>query len=85
MPQLSENEGVLCLDGPHNPLPLDLPAVNGETASLGKFFDMERFVALVRPDHIVGLVMSPSDLLHGELEIRAALGRFAIPFLASCR
>ena len=58
---------------------LDLPAVNGETASLVKFFGMERFVALVRPDHIAGRVISPSDLLHREPEFRAALGRLQPP------
>ncbi len=35
---------------------LKLPLVDGDVARLGKFFERDRFVALIRPDRIVGWV-----------------------------
>lgn len=52
---------------------LGLPAVNGDLAALTRFFERGEYVALVRPDHIVGAVADPAGLEHAQF--LAALGR----------
>jgi 2-polyprenyl-6-methoxyphenol hydroxylase-like FAD-dependent oxidoreductase len=41
---------------------LGLPAVNGDLAALTRFFGRDYYVALIRPDHVVGAVASPKTL-----------------------
>jgi hypothetical protein len=52
---------------------LGLPAVHADLAALTRFFDREEYVALVRPDHIIGAVADPATLEHEQFA--AALGR----------
>jgi 2-polyprenyl-6-methoxyphenol hydroxylase-like FAD-dependent oxidoreductase len=52
---------------------LGIPAVNGDLAELTRFFDSAEYVALVRPDHIVGAVADPGML--EPARFAAALGR----------
>ncbi|OLT02305.1 hypothetical protein BJF90_29565 [Pseudonocardia sp. CNS-004] len=52
---------------------LGLPAVHADLAALTRFFDREEYVALVRPDHIVGAVADPATLEHEQFA--AAMGR----------
>jgi hypothetical protein len=41
---------------------LGLPLVNGDVATLTRFFDHEQFIALIRPDHVVGAIGdAPTD------------------------
>jgi 3-(3-hydroxy-phenyl)propionate hydroxylase len=56
---------------------LGLPLVNGDVAALTRFFDRERYVALIRPDHIVGAVTDSTDT--DSAEFAAALGRRLLP------
>ena len=41
---------------------LELPVVDGDVAALAKFFGRDRFVALIRPDRIVGWVGKGDDV-----------------------
>lgn len=52
---------------------LGLPLVNGDVAALTRFFDRDRYVALIRPDHIVGAIADPTKTDH--IQFAAALGR----------
>jgi 2-polyprenyl-6-methoxyphenol hydroxylase-like FAD-dependent oxidoreductase len=56
---------------------LDLPLVNGDVAALTRFFDRDHYVALIRPDHIVGAVADPTIPDH--TQFTAAMG-----WLQSC-
>ncbi|MGH3512199.1 MAG: hypothetical protein ACRDRB_07965 [Pseudonocardiaceae bacterium] len=40
------------------------PLVNGDVAALTRFFDRDQFVALIRPDHIVGAIADPTKPDH---------------------
>jgi hypothetical protein len=51
---------------------LDLPLVNGDVAALTRFFDRDYYVALIRPDHIVGAVADPTIPDHAQFA--AAMG-----------
>lgn len=52
---------------------LDLPLVNGDVAALTRFFNRDRYVALIRPDHIVGVIADPAQPERDRFT--AALGR----------
>ena len=52
---------------------LGLPLVNGDVAALTRFFDRDCYVALIRPDHIVGAIADPAKTDH--TQFAAALGR----------
>ncbi len=52
---------------------LGLPLVNGDVAALTRFFDRDHYVALIRPDHIVGAIADPTKPDHAQFA--AALGR----------
>ena len=52
---------------------LGLPAVNGDLAALTRFFGRDNYVALIRPDHIVGAIADPKTL--DCVPFAAALGR----------
>ncbi len=51
---------------------LGLPLVNGDVAALTRFFDRDHYVALIRPDHIVGAIADPTKPDH--VQFAAALG-----------
>lgn len=53
---------------------LRVPCVQCDVASLRKFFNKDEFVALVRPDHIVGLSAAPSELPAMRASFHRALG-----------
>lgn len=40
---------------------LDVPVINGDVAELTRFFGRDRYVALIRPDHIVAAIKDPGD------------------------
>ncbi len=75
-PQMPEG-GVLYAGDPTRPRALadqlGLPLVEGDLALLTRFFDREHYVALIRPDHIVGAVADPTQPDHTPFS--AALGR----------
>jgi hypothetical protein len=52
---------------------LDLPLVNGDVAALTRLFDRDHYVALIRPDHIVGAIADRTKPDHAQFA--AALGR----------
>jgi 2-polyprenyl-6-methoxyphenol hydroxylase-like FAD-dependent oxidoreductase len=52
---------------------LGLPLVNGDVAALTRFFDRDHYVALIRPDHIIGAIADPTKPDHAQFA--AALGR----------
>ncbi|MGH3569169.1 MAG: FAD-dependent monooxygenase [Pseudonocardia sp.] len=52
---------------------LGLPLINGDVAALTRFFDRDHYVALIRPDHIVGAIADPTEPDPGLFA--AALGR----------
>ncbi len=52
---------------------LGLPLVNGDVAALTRFFDRDHYVALIRPDHIVGAIANPTEPDHAQFTV--ALGR----------
>jgi isopentenyl phosphate kinase len=52
---------------------LGLPLINGDVAALTRFFDRDHYVALIRPDHIVGTIADPTKPDHAQFS--AALGR----------
>ena len=52
---------------------LDLPLVEGDIAALTRFFDRDRYLALIRPDHIVGAIVDPTKPDHAQFTM--ALGR----------
>jgi hypothetical protein len=52
---------------------LGLPLVNGDVAALTRFFGRDRYVALIRPDHIVGAVADPET--PDRVQFTTALGR----------
>lgn len=54
---------------------LGLALVNGDVAALTRFFDRDTYVALIRPDHIVGAIAGPTNPDHARFT--AALGRYA--------
>jgi hypothetical protein len=68
---------ILWAGDPANPqalaAELGLPLVNGDVAALTRFFDPDRYIALIRPDHIVGAIANPTKPDHGQFT--AALGR----------
>ena len=68
---------VLWAGDPDNPQALadelGLPLVNGDHAALTRFFDRDSYVALIRPDHIVGAIADPTTPDHAQFT--AALGR----------
>lgn len=55
---------------------LDVPVVDGDVAALTRFFDRDRYVALIRPDHIVAAVADPAE--EGAESFHRALGRAAV-------
>ena len=52
---------------------LGLPLVEGDIAALTRFFDRDRYLALIRPDHIVGAIVDATEPDHAQLTM--ALGR----------
>lgn len=52
---------------------LALPLVNGDVAVLTRFFDRDRYLALIRPDHIVGAITDPTEPDYAQFA--KALGR----------
>jgi 2-polyprenyl-6-methoxyphenol hydroxylase-like FAD-dependent oxidoreductase len=62
---------------------LGLPLVNADVAALTSFFHQDQFVALIRPDHIVGAVADPTDSC-AEF-FAAALGQQPAPEASSRR
>ena len=52
---------------------LGLPLVNGDVAALTRFFGRNHYVALIRPDHIVGAITDPTT--PDPAQLTAALGR----------
>jgi hypothetical protein len=50
-----------------------LPAIEANVAALTKFFDRDTYIALIRPDHIVGAITDPAQPDH--TQFTAALGR----------
>ena len=52
---------------------LGLPLINGDVAALTRFFDRDHYVALIRPDHIIGAIADPKTPDHAQFA--AALGR----------
>jgi 2-polyprenyl-6-methoxyphenol hydroxylase-like FAD-dependent oxidoreductase len=53
---------------------LGLPLVNGDVAALTRFFDREQFIALIRPDHVVGAIDDYTDPTYRWDDFAAALG-----------
>jgi hypothetical protein len=47
--------------------------VNGDVAALTRFFDRDSYLALIRPDQIVGAIADPTKPDHAQFT--AALGR----------
>jgi hypothetical protein len=52
---------------------LALPLLNGDVATLTRFFDRDRYLALIRPDHIVGAITDPTEPDYAQFA--RALGR----------
>ncbi|MGH3914333.1 MAG: FAD-dependent monooxygenase [Pseudonocardiaceae bacterium] len=68
---------ILWAGDPANPQALatkpGLPLVNGDVAALTRFFRRDRYVALIRPDHIVGAIADPAT--SDGVQFTTALGR----------
>ncbi|MEV3963342.1 FAD-dependent monooxygenase [Nocardia sp. NPDC050193] len=62
---------------------LDVPVINGDVAELTRFFDRDRYVALVRPDHIVAAIKDPGD--DNDAPFHRALGIVSTPRVAKDR
>ncbi|WP_082681384.1 FAD-dependent monooxygenase [Nocardia jinanensis] len=77
------NHGALLWAGEEHETPreladqLNIPILNGDMAELTRFFDRDRYLALIRPDHIVGAIADPHAVDHSQFH--RALGLIPPP------